>query len=1672
MVVRTVPELVELAGRNVGEGVTSGSTRRVGRATSIKYQHQKAKTEDQLASEKGLISTDQVWLVHKQGYSLCVLKGHSDVGKVKIKLQSGQVIEVNEYDIEKASPGKFDQLEDISGLRYLNECSLLHTLRHRYYSNLCHTFAGHSLVAINSVHPLSIYSDKIVEYFKARRTEELPPHIFSVAHAVFKAMMATRKDQAIVMMGHQGSGKTFHTHNILNYYLTSSGAVNHVLNPDKLSAVWTLLSSFGGCRSVSGSSASHFTHVFTLDFDQNGQITSASIQAMMLERRRLVGGGTFQIFHQFLSGLEASMRKDLHLDYMDTNHPYLTFTSVADDKRKCQQQWSKIVSSFQQLSFTAHEIKAFCLVLSAIYHLGSARAVKGVSNRAQFEHLPSAEQASSLLGCTVDELHKSIFHHSTTHHHTTMSTLKLPNSMNRDPLLALLSPMEQLEGFLMGLYGELFNSLIALINRSLSSNLRSAASIMVVDSPGFRGACGSNCSSAVNPGCSLEDLFHNYAHERLQNLFHTNVFDNTADLYAQEEVETNFTFPSSPSSLLIKLIDNPPQNLSRSSGNDKLSSNEGLLWMLDGLSLLPSSTDQSFVQEALLEYSTYKYNKQVLISSSPPSSSSSPPPSPSSSSSSPPSFRLLHMNGMRAVQYNVAGWLRSCRDATSVTKSILPLLLDSKRTQISDMFSQTCRSMSAVMGGSVVGATDLHATSSLRRVSSMKRSFASGTAAVKKKSLCLQVKFQMDSLVDMLRRMNVSFIHCMLPFQPSSTHPPSNLPIDTPYLRQQLRAYQILSSARLYKQGYPDNLTYGHFLNRYNIFMQGKAPLPAKKLMVDGILKELDIDPSSYCLGTTKVLFHAGVLGELEVMKEARVSDWLVGVQSVCRRRLAIKKLQKLKIQNVAVMCVQKNVRKLMAIRTWPWWRLYTKVQPLLNVQRTEDELKDREYELEQLRSRVEKVEKERQEYKSMAERLELQVTELCLEAQEQEGTATQASDMLQIETAHRLTLEKQFKEFQSKVSTLESSNRVMEMELMNAKVVNASIVDSDGDDDSDDASIYKERYNRLKRDMEVRMKKMQMANEEELGHLRVNKKATDKKLSDSLIEAERLERLVAEGRKKQQRRDDEVADTKIHLEQHVARNTQLEKKQRKFDAEMSKLGEQLRQEKALKERLAREKEEVTAVKYSLSQQLKDTQGDLEVENTKSHRLEKQIFEAMTADKDDNDSWKSRQARVELEGKVAELEEELDDQAATIQQLQQTKLRLEMGHEKLRQQMAKEVDERENDLEEVKRNFQKKMKTLELQLEEEYEERQSVSREKKEVEKKLQAVVNERPARDKDTEQLLRRDLRRTKALLQDAQLMLNKYQQTAGNRTTLRQLKDQLEDAEFSAAAALKAKKGMELEVNDLQQQIDAVTRLKNESEERYIMLKKENHELMTRVEEGEEEEAELMKKYKTAVQQHSLDLIKFEDQSKQIGLLQGEREQMRDEMDRLRSRTEYFEASTVDKETITRLEAKIRDLEAKVDFEQTTRRRIELQASRLKDQLETESDQRQGKKAAELKNQEELRSALRKFKELQDDVDELRMKESEATKKKFDLERKLEDTKTELDQSHGDLHLAFKRINELTTVMESDMVNDDDDDDLGDEEYDEDDDDEDGYQERMNSFKHKHKLSDGDDGKKDSEA
>lgn len=61
----------------------------------------------------------------------------------------------------QANPPQFDKAEELSQLRFLNESSVLHTLRQRYASNLIHTYAGESMVVINPVAPLAIYSEKV-----------------------------------------------------------------------------------------------------------------------------------------------------------------------------------------------------------------------------------------------------------------------------------------------------------------------------------------------------------------------------------------------------------------------------------------------------------------------------------------------------------------------------------------------------------------------------------------------------------------------------------------------------------------------------------------------------------------------------------------------------------------------------------------------------------------------------------------------------------------------------------------------------------------------------------------------------------------------------------------------------------------------------------------------------------------------------------------------------------------------------------------------------------------------------------------------------------------------------------------------------------------------------------------------------------------------------------------------------------------------------------------------------------------------------------------------------------------------------------------------------------------------------------------------------------------------
>ncbi|CAG0916349.1 unnamed protein product [Notodromas monacha] len=124
----------------------------------------------------------------------------------------------------QANPPHLDHIEDLSQLRYVNESSVLHVIRQRYGSSLVHTYAGgNSLLVVNPMTLLSVYSEKVAQLFKGCRAEDMPPHIYAVAQRAHGAMLSSRRDQSVVLMGRSGSGKTTNAQHVLNYLLLTAG---------------------------------------------------------------------------------------------------------------------------------------------------------------------------------------------------------------------------------------------------------------------------------------------------------------------------------------------------------------------------------------------------------------------------------------------------------------------------------------------------------------------------------------------------------------------------------------------------------------------------------------------------------------------------------------------------------------------------------------------------------------------------------------------------------------------------------------------------------------------------------------------------------------------------------------------------------------------------------------------------------------------------------------------------------------------------------------------------------------------------------------------------------------------------------------------------------------------------------------------------------------------------------------------------------------------------------------------------------------------------------------------------------------------------------------------------------------------------------------------------------
>lgn len=148
------------------------------------------------------------------------------------------------------------------------------------------------------------------------------------------------------------------------------------------------------------------------------------------------------------------------------------------------------------------------------------------------------------------------------------------------------------------------------------------------------------------------------------------------------------------------------------------------------------------------------------------------------------------------------------------------------------------------------------------------------------------------------------------------------------------------------------------------------------------MIEYLDLTENLYRIGQTKIFFRASVLAKLEEERDQRLTDSIIRFQAQCRGYLARRLCHKRVQQSNAIRILQRNGIAWLKLRNWQWWRLFTKVKPLLQVTNQEDrfleQLAEKDLLIQQKDSEIAKLktDKELEIAKWEAEKLEVKKLE------------------------------------------------------------------------------------------------------------------------------------------------------------------------------------------------------------------------------------------------------------------------------------------------------------------------------------------------------------------------------------------------------------------------------------------------------------------------------------------------------------------------------------------------------------------------------------------------------------------------------------------------------------------------------------------------------------------------
>ncbi|KAE9554307.1 hypothetical protein FO519_002478 [Halicephalobus sp. NKZ332] len=1084
-----------------------------------------------------------------------------------LKLPSGDTKKMNKDETQEINPPKFEKTEDMANLTFLNEASVLHNLRQRYYSMMIYTYSGLFLVFINPYKMLPIYTDTVANMYVNRRRNEMPPHLFAISDLAYRNMMADKENQSMLITGESGAGKTENTKKVISYFAKIGGTSKEQKAKkskgsleDQVVQANPAIEAFGNGATNRNYNSSRYGKFIRIHFSEKGKLVGGDIEHYLLEKSRVIkqapGERSFHIFYQIMT--DKKLKKDFLLDDDIRKYNFVSQAEITVPGMDDVEEMRTTDNAFDVMGFEPKEKNDLYRICASIMHMGEMKfKQKPREEQAEVDEMEAATNACKLFAVNVEQF---------------IAALLKPKIKVGTEWVSKGQNVQQVEwavgALAKAVYSRMFSWLISRCNRTLASNPEDSFRwIGVLDIAGFE----------IFDSNSFEQLWINFVNEKLQQFFNHHMFVLEQEEYKREGINWEFIDFGLDLQACIDLIEKPL----------------GIVSMLDEECIVPKATDMTYVEKLNTQHMGKHTNFQK--------------PKPPKGKQGIAHFAIVHYAG--TVRYNADSWLDKNKDP--LNDNAVAILKTSDKSNLIYLIWEDYKT-----------EVDREAELSRGKTSEKKKGKSGSFMTVS-----MMYRESLNSLMNMLNQTHPHFIRCIIPNEQKKSGV-----IEAPLVLNQLTCNGVLEGIRICRKGFPNRLNFAEFRYRYAILAADEAADADAQKASAKMLKKLSdtgkLQLENFKIGKTKVFFKAGILARLEELRDDALSVIMTKFQSACRAYLARCGYKRLQRQQYAVIQIQTNVRSWLTLRTWPWYKLYQKVKPLLVGLRSNAEVEALEKRIKEMED-LQKLENDR------AEKLR---------------------DELQKRTAENDKLK---------------DNLVKEQHEKNKKQQDIDILNEKLKDEQNRYAEYSQRAEDKQKQMEKEMKSMQDKFTHEKHDLEsvINRKQQETEEVRRQLELQQDQNASLLQQKKAQEAANQDLVDQMDILQNKFERVENDKKKIMEDLELAE--ERWNSERRAKEDAVKSKRKLEGEYKALMDKYELLQQSHKDSSTDNKRREQEIAEWRNKAHEDANLITKLQINIrQLITRIEELEEELENEQRAKTRIERLRLDAQTELDSLHEQIA------------------------------------------------------------------------------------------------------------------------------------------------------------------------------------------------------------------------------------------------------------------------------------------------------------------------------------------------------------------------------------------------------------------